>query len=53
MSSALKRYKFQVMYKGGSHTEFIEARNPAQAREIAESRYPSDYRFGGFNQVYN
>ena len=51
--STRKTYKVTVRPTDGSgaYTEYVEAVNPPQARKILESRLPSDWQTGGYNQV--
>ena len=49
-----KTFKVTVMPNDGSgaYTEFVEAVNPNQARKLLESKLPSGYKTGTFNQVH-
>ena len=52
--STRKTYKVTVIPSAGggsAYTEYVEAVNPPQARQILESRLPSDWKTGGYNQV--
>jgi hypothetical protein len=52
--STRKTYKVTVIPSSGggaTYTEYVEAVNPPQARQILESRLPGDWRTVGYNQV--
>ena len=49
-----KTFKVTVIPKGNgqAYTEYVEALNPPQARQILEARLPGDWKTCGYNQVH-
>ena len=53
-NSSDKTYKVTMTQQvGPGRTEIVQARNPVEARQFAESRCGSNFTARGCNQVYN